>query len=84
MKEEDLKKVLSDVDCLSYRTSVIIKIVTPYYMTIAKTTDFAIMPKVIWVDDDYFVIAVKKREKLDRLTQFLNNAAFYITDILML
>lgn len=84
MKAEDIKKIVSDVDCLSFRSSVILKLVTPYYMTIAKTTDFAIMPKVIWVDEEYFVIAVKKREKLDDLEQFLNNAAPYISDILML
>lgn len=84
MKAEDIKKIIDEVDCLSFRSSVILKLVTPYYMTIAKTTDFAIMPKVIWVDEEYIVIAVKKREKLDDLEQFLNNAAPYISDILML
>jgi hypothetical protein len=84
MKAEDIKKIMGEVDCLSFRSSVILKLITPYYMTIAKTTDFAIMPKVIWVDEEYIVIAVKKREKLDDLEQFLNNAAPYISDILML
>lgn len=84
MKAEDIKKIIDEVDCLSFRSSVILKLVTPYYMTIAKTTDFAIMPKVIWVDEEYIVVAVKKREKLDDLEQFLNNAAPYISDILML
>lgn len=84
MKAEDIKKILEEVDCLSFRSSVIMKLVTPYYMTIAKNTDFAIMPKVIWVDEEYIVIAVKKREKLEDLEQFLNNAAPYISDILML
>lgn len=84
MKADEIKKIMDELDCLSFRSSVILKVVTPYYMTIAKNSDIAIIRKVIWVDDEYFVIAVKKREKLDDLTQFFNNAAPYISDILML
>lgn len=84
MKAEEIKKIMDQLDCLSFRSSVILKVVTPYYMTIAKNSDIAIIRKVIWVDDEYFVIAVKKREKLEDLTQFFNNSAPYISDILML
>ena len=84
MKAEDIKKILSDMDCLLFRSSVIIKVVSPYYMTIAKNSDIAIVRKVIWVDDEYFVIAIKKKSKLDDLAVFLNDAAPYISDILML
>lgn len=84
MKADEIKKIMDELDCLSFRSSVILKVVTPYYMTIAKNSDIAIIRKVIWVDDEYFVIAVKKREKLEDLTQFFNNAAPYISDILML
>lgn len=84
MKAEEIKKILSDMDCLVFRSSVIIKIVSPFYMTIAKNADIAMVRKVIFVDDEYFVIAIKRKEKLDSLEVFLNNAAPYISDILML
>lgn len=84
MKAEDIKKIMHDVDCLSFRSSVILKVVTPFYMTIAKTSDIAIVRKVIFVDDEYFVIAIKKKEKLADIEQFLINNLPYISDILML
>lgn len=84
MKVEDIKKIITDVDCLSHRSSVILKIVTPFYMTIAKAADIKIVRKVIWVDDTYFVIAVKKKENLSMLEDFLITAAPHISDILML
>lgn len=84
MKVEDIKKIIADVDCLSHRSSVILKIVTPFYMSIAKASDIKIVRKVIWVDDEYFVIAIKKKENLCMLEEFLLTAAPHISDILML
>jgi hypothetical protein len=84
MKAEDIEKIMRDVDCLSFRSSVILKVVTPFYMTIAKNSDIAIVRKVIFVDDEYFVIAIKKKEKLTDIEQFFINNLPYISDVLML
>lgn len=84
MKVDDIKKIITDVDCLSHRSSVILKIVTPFYMTIAKKADIKMIRKTIWVDDEYFVLAIKKKENLCMLEEFLLTAAPHISDILML
>lgn len=77
----DVEKIVEQIDCICYRNFAIVKVYSPFYMTIARNSDVYFLRNVVHVDEDCFVLVLKRGCDIAQVRTFFDSSKELIDDV---
>ena len=80
----DVAKIVEQLDCICYRNTAIVKVYTPYYMTIARNCQINILRSVVHVQSDWFLLVLTRPTDMAQVQLFFESCKDLVTDVQIL
>lgn len=84
MTEQDVKKYVEQLDCLTYNETAIVKVFTPYFMSVSRNSSVEILRQVVYVTDDWLLLVIPKRFKIEVVRAFFENSKEILGDVVII
>ena len=80
----DIDKIAEQLDCICYRNTAIVKVFSPYYMTIARNCEVKFLRNVAHIDDEWFLLVLKRGTDIDRVRAFFESCKELVGEVQIL
>lgn len=77
----DVEKLVEQLDCICYRNFAIVKVFSPYFMTIAKSVDVNFLRNVVHIDEECFVLILKRGCDIVKVRDFFEKCNSLVNDV---
>lgn len=69
----DVDKIVEQLDCICYRNTAVVKVFSPYYMTIASNSEVNMLRNVVHIEDDWFLMVFRRSSDIEKIRIFFNS-----------
>lgn len=80
----DVSKIVEQLDCICYRNTAIVKVCTPYYMTIARNCQINFLRNVVHIENDWFLLVLTRSTDMAQVRLFFESCKDLVTDVQIL
>ena len=80
----DVAKIVDQLDCICYRNTAIVKVYTPYYMTIARNCQINILRSVVHIENDWFLLVLNRSSDMGQVRTFFESCKSLVNDVQIL
>lgn len=80
----NVEKLVEQLDCICYRNTAIVKVYTPYYMTIARNCQIEFLRNVVHADKEWFLLVLNRATKMEDVRTFFNSCKDLVNDVQIL
>lgn len=80
----DVDKLVEQLDCICYRNTAIVKVHTPYYMTIARNCQINFLRNVVHIENDWFLLVLTRSTDMAQARLFFESCKSLVNDVQIL
>jgi hypothetical protein len=77
----DIDNIAEQLDCICYRNTAIVKVFSPFYMTIARNSEVKFLRNVVHIEDEWFLLVLKRGTDIDQVRAFFNSCKELVSDV---
>lgn len=78
---ENLVEQLSNI---CYRNTAIVKVYSPYYMTIARNCQISFLRNVVHIDKEWFLLVLNRSADMEQARTFFSSCKELVSDVQIL
>lgn len=80
----DVDNIIEQLKCICYRNTAIVKVYSPYYMTIARNCQVNFLRNVVHIDKEWFLLVLNRSADMEQARTFFNSCKELVTDVQIL